>query len=262
MSIRYLLHLFLHSAQYAEQSKKAGDNRSDGIIKNDIISLYRKYNIKPSEYLEYGIGIKTGDERERAITLLYNKHHWRDDYDDNWQFLAKYSGFEWQKTKKKRKKRTQAYIKRYNMGSHCKVQYGVTFVAEHHSMGNIKIGDRCLFARNCDIDITGDIELGDEVGVLEGAKILTHAHDSYHFMADSELIPFSNRAYKTNLKIGNKVSICAHAVILPGVGEIGENSIISAGAIVNRPVPPNVIVAGNPATVVRKIPAVVNRIKH
>ena len=81
-------------------------------------------------------------------------------------------------------------------------------------------------------------------------------------MADSELIPFSNRAYKTNLKIGNKVSICAHAIILPGVREIGENSLISAGAVVTRPVPPNVIVAGNPATVVRKIPAVVNRTKH
>ena len=81
-------------------------------------------------------------------------------------------------------------------------------------------------------------------------------------MKEEELIPFSNRAYKTNLKIGNNVSICAHAVILPGVTEIGENSIISAGAIVNRPVPANVIVAGNPAVVVRKIPAIVKRTKH
>ena len=81
-------------------------------------------------------------------------------------------------------------------------------------------------------------------------------------MKEEELIPFSNRAYKTNLKIGNNVSICAHAIILPGVTEIGENSIISAGAIVNRPVPANVIVAGNPAVVVRKIPSVVKRTKH
>lgn len=260
--IRNLISIFRHGKENAEQSRNAGDTRPQREIVRDMTSLYMKYGIKVSEYLKYGIGVLSGNEREQTIALLKNKHHWGDDYNDNWQFLAKYSGFEWQKTKKKRRKRTQAYIKRYNMGPHCKVQYGVTFIAEHHSIGNIKIGDRCLFARNCDVDITGDIEIGDEVGVLEGAKILTHAHDSYHFMADSELIPFSNRAYKTNLKIGNRVSICAHAIILPGVREIGENSLISAGAVVTRPVPPNVIVAGNPAEIVRKIPATVTRTKH
>lgn len=139
------------------------------------------------------------------------------------------------------------------MGPHCQIQNGVTFIAEHYSYGSVKIGDFCLFARNCDIDITGDLEIGDNVGVLEGAKILTHAHDTYHFIADSELT-LSKRAYKTNLKIGDHVTICAHAIILPGVGEIGEGSIIQAGAIVSRSVPPNVIVGGNPAAVVRKIP--------
>ena len=148
------------------------------------------------------------------------------------------------------------------MGNHCDIQYGVTFISEHYHTGKISVGDRCLFARNCDIDITGDIEIGDSVGILEGAKILTHAHDPYHFMKETNLIPFSNRAYKTNLKIGNKVLICAHAIILPGVMEIGENSIISAGSVVNRPIPPNVIVAGNPALVVRKIPVKLQKLKN
>ncbi len=261
MKVGYLFRLLLHSTQYAKQSKKIGDKRSIGIIRKDMLALYKKFGIKPSEYLEQEIGVKVDDEREKAIADLKHKHQWLGYYYENWKFLTKYSGLEWQTSSKKRKERSQAYIKRYNMGPHCQIQYGVTFIAEHYSYGTVKIGDNCLFARNCDIDITGDIEIGDNVGVLEGAKILTHAHDSYHFIADSEL-KLSKRAYKTNLKIGNNVSICAHAIILPGVGEIGENSIISAGAIVNRPVPPNVIVAGNPATVVRKIPAVVNRTKH
>jgi acetyltransferase-like isoleucine patch superfamily enzyme len=81
-------------------------------------------------------------------------------------------------------------------------------------------------------------------------------------MVESDLIPFSNRAYKTNLKIGDMVSVGTHAIIMPGVREIGENSIVSAGSVVTRPVPSNVIVAGNPATVVRKIPSIVNRTKH
>lgn len=254
MIFRNLFRLLLNAPRYAKQSRKAGDKRSVGIICKDIVSMYGKYEITASEYLEKGIGVKTGDEREQAISELIHKHQWLHKYYENWKFLLKYSGLEWQTSSQKRKQRSKAYIKRYNMGPHCQIQYGVSFIAEHYGYGDIKIGDNCLFARNCDVDITGDLEIGDNVGVLEGAKILTHAHDSYHFMADSEL-KMSKRAFKTNLKIGDNVIICAHAIILPGVREIGEGSVIQAGAIVNRPVPPYVIVAGNPAKVVRKIPS-------
>jgi acetyltransferase-like isoleucine patch superfamily enzyme len=42
-----------------------------------------------------------------------------------------------------------------------------------------------------------------------------------------------------------------NAVILKGV-TIGENSVVAAGAVVTKSVEPNVVVAGNPAVVVRK----------
>jgi acetyltransferase-like isoleucine patch superfamily enzyme len=42
------------------------------------------------------------------------------------------------------------------------------------------------------------------------------------------------------------------AVILKGV-TIGENSIVAAGAIVTADVPPNVVVAGNPARIVKEL---------
>jgi len=262
MKLPYIIRVLRGLGINAQKSKDSGDQRDLKDIKKDILNLYLKHKIRPNEYLNSSIGLKTGAERERIISELCNKKQWLKWYYENWKFLAKYSSMEWESSFKKRTKRKNAYIERYHMGKHCDIQYGVTFIAEHFNTGEIKIGDHCLFARNCDIDITGDVEIGDHVGILEGTKILTHAHDSYHFIDETLLIPLSNRAYKTNLKIGNNVSICAHAVILPGVGEIGENSIISAGAIVNRPVPANVIVAGNPATVVRKIPTVVKRTKH
>ena len=258
MSVSKFIRLVLHSIQYAKQSKKGGDKRPIFVIIKDIISLYKKYGIKASEYVKQEIGVKEGDEREQTIAVLKHKHQWLKDYYENWEFLSKYSGLEWQTSWLKMRERTKAYIKRYNMGPNCNVQYVVKFFAEHYSYGSVKIGDNCLFARDCDIDITGDLEIGDNVGVLEGAKILTHAHDSYHFMADSD-IKLSKRAYKTNLKIGNNVSICAHAIILPGVSEIGEGSVVQAGAVVDKPVPPHVIVGGNPAKVLRKIPSVVRR---
>lgn len=262
VNYRYILSLIYHGSKYASDSIKAGDNRKKYTIVGDMLSLYFKYRITASEYLEFNLGAQSKEERPRVLRRLRAKYHWTDVYDENWQFLVKYSGFEWQKKKKIRRERKEAYIKHYNMGPHCKVQYGVTFIAEHHNVGDLKIGDYCLFARNCDIDITGDLEIGNHVGILEGAKILTHAHDSYHFKKESDLIPYSNRAFKTNLKIGDNVSVCAHAVILPGVTEIGEGSVIQAGAIVSKPVPPHVIVGGNPATIMRKIPTVAHRKKE
>lgn len=53
--------------------------------------------------------------------------------------------------------------------------------------------------------------------------------------------------------IEDDVWIGMGAVILKGV-RIGKGSIVAAGAIVTRDVPPNSIVAGNPATIVKQIP--------
>ena len=264
MKIPYIIKVLRWREKYAQKSIDLGDKRNRQVIKKDLLNLYLKHKIKPTEYIKYSVGLKNGVERKKIISDLLRMKQWLKWYDDNWKFLEKYSRMEWESSAEKRTERRKAYIERYHMGRHCNIQYGVTFIAEHFHTGKITIGEHCLFARNCDIDITGDIEIGDEVGILEGVKIMTHAHDSYHFLDDSELIPLkiSNRAYKTNLKIGNNVSICARAIILPGVREIGDNSVISAGAVVNRPVPPNVIVAGNPAEIVRKIPAIVKRKKH
>ena len=52
--------------------------------------------------------------------------------------------------------------------------------------------------------------------------------------------------------IGDDVWIGADAKILKGVA-IGDRSIVGAGAIVTKSVPPDVIVAGNPARVVKSL---------
>jgi len=51
---------------------------------------------------------------------------------------------------------------------------------------------------------------------------------------------------KKNCKVGS------HSLIMPGV-TVGENSIIGAFSFVNRDIPPNVIAAGVPARVVKKL---------
>lgn len=54
------------------------------------------------------------------------------------------------------------------------------------------------------------------------------------------------------VKICDNVWIGMGAVILKGV-TIGENSVVAAGAIVSKDVPPNSVVAGNPAQVVKTL---------
>ena len=80
------------------------------------------------------------------------------------------------------------------------------------------------------------IHIGDGTHVAYGAMIL--AHDAC-------------RRLKTNTNIGKDCLIGAHAIILPGV-KIGNSCIVAAGAVVTKDVPPNCVVAGNPAKIVKK----------
>ncbi|MCA3929797.1 DapH/DapD/GlmU-related protein, partial [Burkholderia sp.] len=52
--------------------------------------------------------------------------------------------------------------------------------------------------------------------------------------------------------IERNVWIGAGATIIGGV-TVGENSVVAAAAVVTRNVPPNTLVGGNPATVIRSI---------
>ena len=51
---------------------------------------------------------------------------------------------------------------------------------------------------------------------------------------------------KKNAKVG------ANATLLPGV-VIGENSLVGAGSVVTKDIPPNKVAAGNPARIINTI---------
>ena len=96
----------------------------------------------------------------------------------------------------------------------------------------------------CCFQDQGGIEIGNNVLIGQQVVIATLNH---------ELTP-SKRAnlLPAPVKIGNNVWIGAHATILAGV-TIGDNSVVAAGAVVNKDVPANVVVAGVPAKVIKNI---------
>jgi len=85
------------------------------------------------------------------------------------------------------------------------------------------------------------VSIGDETLVSSGVKLLTHDAGTWVFRHEH---PEAGRFGR--IIVGSRVFIGADAIILPGV-TIGDRSIVGAGAVVTRDVPPGVVVAGVPA---------------
>lgn len=118
---------------------------------------------------------------------------------------------------------------------------------------NIKPGFYCV--------VGGNISCGNNVN-LNDTKIIDYGRviigDNVKFSGDN-LILTSNHDIKDfnivnieNVEIESNVWITYRCIILPGV-KIGKNSIIGAGSVVTKNIPANVIAAGNPCKVIKKI---------
>lgn len=90
------------------------------------------------------------------------------------------------------------------------------------------------------------IEIGDDVQMGPNVQLLTPTHPT-----DAELRRAKWEAAEP-ITVGDNAWIGGGAILLPGV-TVGENSIVGAGAVVTKDVPPNTVVVGNPARVVRSL---------
>jgi acetyltransferase-like isoleucine patch superfamily enzyme len=78
-----------------------------------------------------------------------------------------------------------------------------------------------------------------------------HIGDYTYVLADSIILSHDwSRNLETDTFIGNNCIIGIRSIILPGI-KIGDHSVIGAGSVVTRDVPPHTVVAGNPARVIR-----------
>lgn len=109
----------------------------------------------------------------------------------------------------------------------------------------IRVGRKVFINQHCTIYDLGGVDIGDLVMIGPNVNIITAGHP---------MAPSQRRAYleAKPIVIQRNVWIATAATILGGV-TVGENSVVGAGAVVTRDVPPNSFVAGVPARVVRSL---------
>ena len=101
---------------------------------------------------------------------------------------------------------------------------------------DIAPGCRISFSAKLDKNYPRGIHIGEGTAINFGACVL--AHDTV-------------RGMHVHTWIGKECNIGAQSMILPGV-RVGDNCVVAAASVVMKDVPPNCLVAGNPARVMEK----------
>ncbi|MFK8006495.1 MAG: acyltransferase [Saprospiraceae bacterium] len=114
--------------------------------------------------------------------------------------------------------------------------------------GKIQFGQQFGMNKFSRIVAHEKIEIGDFVTIGQMVSILDHDH-AYQFKENKLKLD----GYTTApIKIGNNIWIGDKCTILKGV-TIGNNVVIAAHTLVNKDVPSNVIIGGNPQKILKEI---------
>jgi len=111
---------------------------------------------------------------------------------------------------------------------------------------NIKAGDDVFFNFNCVVLDVTPVTLGNRVLIAPNVQFYAATHPT-DFKERGSLAEFGKP-----ITIGDDVWIGGSSVICPGV-TIGSRAIIGAGSVVTKDIPEDVIAAGNPCKVIRKL---------
>lgn len=111
---------------------------------------------------------------------------------------------------------------------------------------NISIGDNSFINFNCVMLDSSPINIGNNVRIAPNVSIFSVYHPTNPQTRKENVVLSEPVTIKDNVWIGGG------SIILPGI-TIGENSVVGAGSVVTNDVPDNVIVAGNPAKIIKQL---------
>ena len=150
---------------------------------------------------------------------------------------------------KKRELMKQIFVNSRNVDSayfepNIRVEYGE----------NITFGKDFYMNFDCILLDVAPIEIGDSV--MFGPRVIV-ATPMHPLLAEERIVQqypngYYNIEYAKKIVIGNNVWVASSVTICGGV-TIGDNVVIASGAVVTKDVPPNVLVGGVPAKVIREL---------
>jgi acetyltransferase-like isoleucine patch superfamily enzyme len=133
--------------------------------------------------------------------------------------------------------------RKFSLGDYSVVE---SFACINNAVGDVIIGDYTRVGLHN--TIIGPVTIGNHVNLAQGITVtaLNRNFENPDRRIDEQ--GFSTKP----VTIGNDIWIGANAVILPGV-TIGDHSVVAAGAVVTKDVPPHSLVAGVPAKIIKQI---------
>ena len=133
--------------------------------------------------------------------------------------------------------------RKFSLGDYSVIE---SFACINNAVGDVIIGDYTRIGLHN--TIIGPVTIGNHVNLAQGITVtaLNHNFTDPNKRIDEQGIS------TTPVVIEDDIWIGANAVILPGV-TIGHHSVVAAGAVVTKNVPPHSLVAGVPAKVIKQI---------
>ena len=116
----------------------------------------------------------------------------------------------------------------------------------------LSVGDGTFIGHNCSFNLADGVSIGDHCLIAAGSRF--YDNDGHPF--DAETRRRNEPVAAENVKpitVGHDVWIGNSVMVLKGV-TIGDRAIVAAASVVTKDVPPDTVVAGNPATVRKQLP--------
>lgn len=131
---------------------------------------------------------------------------------------------------------------------------GVGLRIDCFDCGQLRFGSNIEINDYVHIACIQSITIGDNTLIASKVFISDHNHGAFTVgSADCGpgVPPASRPLFSHPITIGKNVWIGEGASILPGVS-VGDGAVIGAGSVVTKDIPPNCVVAGNPARILRR----------
>jgi acetyltransferase-like isoleucine patch superfamily enzyme len=143
---------------------------------------------------------------------------------------------------------------RIELGSNIRISGKIGITSPHRGEPVLQIGDGVFIGHNCAIAIAERVSIGRFASIGSGTYIAdTEGHSHYNPERPIWEVPAGD-ADVAPVTIQDNVQISKNCMILKGV-TIGARSVVGAGSVVRSDIPPDSIVMGNPARVVKRMTA-------